>query len=207
MTQFYSQYGQDKWLSENYYSQKNDGFFVEVGCIDGLHLSNTKHFEDKGWGGICIEPSPTYFKELKKNRNCICENIAASNYEGDAEFLDIIGYSAAISGLTEKYHPLHLKRVESELQRQDNKSNKVKVKVEPLQNVFDRHNITHVDFCTIDTEGGELEILKSIDFEKTSIDIIMVEDNYGDDSCVYYLYGKGYEMKGRLGQDLVFAKI
>ena len=33
----------------------------------------------------------------------------------------------------------------------------------------------HVDYLSIDTEGGEPEILKSIDYDKFAIDVIDVE--------------------------------
>ena len=58
MMKFYSQCGQDKWAYENLFKNKNDGFFIEIGADDGIHFSNTKFFEDLGWNGICIEPSP-----------------------------------------------------------------------------------------------------------------------------------------------------
>ena len=37
-------------------------------------------------------------------------------------------------------------------------------------------NIAHVDFLSLDLEGHELPALSSVDFTKTTIDIIMCED-------------------------------
>ena len=34
------------------HEKEKKGFFVEIGCIDGKMLSNTLHFEEKGWNGI-----------------------------------------------------------------------------------------------------------------------------------------------------------
>ena len=204
---YYSQYGQDRWLYETFYKNKKDGFFLEVGCIDGIHLSNTKFFEDLGWNGLCIEPSPSNFIKLRENRSCVCENVAASNYEGYSKFLDIHGYGQGLSGLTEKYDLKHKERIDNETKRQDNKGKTiVTVKVEPLRNILKRHNIKHIDFCTIDTEGGELEILESINFDEVTIDIIFVENNYNEDKNKKFLESKGYTLIHKIGSDEVYFK-
>jgi hypothetical protein len=55
---FYSQMGQDKWVSEAIFPGVRNGFFVDVGSGDGTFNSNTKALEQKGWTGICIDPFP-----------------------------------------------------------------------------------------------------------------------------------------------------
>src|SRR5215510_4291407 len=55
---FYSQMGQDKWVSEEVFPGVTNGFFLDVGSGDGTLLSNTKALEQKGWTGICIDPFP-----------------------------------------------------------------------------------------------------------------------------------------------------
>jgi len=48
---YYSQYGQDKYLLEEIFQNKNDGYYVDIGAHDGISLSNTKKFEEIGWDG------------------------------------------------------------------------------------------------------------------------------------------------------------
>ena len=55
---FYSQIGQDKWVSETIFPGVKNGFFLDVGSGDGTFMSNTKALEQKGWTGICIDPFP-----------------------------------------------------------------------------------------------------------------------------------------------------
>jgi hypothetical protein len=55
---FYSQMGQDKWVSEEVFPGVKNGFFLDVGSGDGTFMSNTKALEQKGWTGICIDPFP-----------------------------------------------------------------------------------------------------------------------------------------------------
>jgi hypothetical protein len=64
-----------------------------------------------------------------------------------------------------------------------------------------------VDYLSIDTEGNELDILKSIDYSKFDIDIIDVENNYCEDEIVNFVLSKGYEFVDRIGCDDIFRKV
>ena len=61
---YYSQDGQDKFLIEELFKDKKNGFYVDIGANDGVNLSNTKILEDIGWDGVCVEPLPQSFNEL-----------------------------------------------------------------------------------------------------------------------------------------------
>ena len=74
-----------------------------------------------------------------------------------------------------------------------------------LQNLFDKHNITHIDFLSIDIEGGEEAAIQSIDFAKVTIDIIVVENNFNEQHLRNYLETKGYVLINHLGKDDVYV--
>ena len=60
--------------------ENRDGFYVEIGANDGISQSNSLFFERKrSWLGVLVEPSPSTFEFLRKNRsssnnfyNCAC---------------------------------------------------------------------------------------------------------------------------------------
>jgi len=204
---FYSQYKQDKWLYDNYFKNKKNGVFLEIGADDGVDKSNTKFFEDNGWEGMCIEPSPKRFKLLKENRNCICENYAVSDTVGEVDFMDICGWGKGLSGIIDKYSPEHKNRIESEITHPLNEGKEiVKVRTELLNNLLDKHKMYDIDFCTIDTEGGEFDILKTLNLDKYNINIIIVENNYRDSLVNELLKSKGYEKIHKLTIDDVYIK-
>jgi hypothetical protein len=74
---YYSQMGQDKWVSETVFPGVKNGFFLDVGSGDGTIISNTKALEQKGWTGICIDAFPRnmqdrtcqIFKEIVSNKS------------------------------------------------------------------------------------------------------------------------------------------
>lgn len=202
---YYSQYGQDEWLEKNLFSDLRDGFFVEVGADDGVDKSNTLYFEQKGWKGLCIEPSPSRFKLLEKNRKCICENVAISNTVGETKFLDIQGWGKGLSGIVDSYNEEHTERIKFELSNPKNKGSEfVKVKTDTLENIFNKHSIKKIDFCSIDVEGGEINVLKSINFDKVEIEVIMVENNYNDPTVREFLEKYGYELIERIEIDDIY---
>lgn len=205
---YYSQYGQDEWLYNNIFSDVDRGIFVEIGADDGIDKSNTKFFEDIGWTGLCIEPSPTRFKKLLRNRKCICENYAISDQDGTVEFLDISGWGKGLSGITSKYNDKHKNRIAGEVKHPDNTGfEKIKVKTTTIVNLLNIHDINHVNFCSIDTEGCELDIIKSIDFSITSIDVLLIENNYNESQIERHLTQFSYKKIAKLSIDDVYQRI
>lgn len=48
-----SQFGADHWVLAN---NKEPGFYLDVGCHDGVEISNAYLLDKAGWKGICIDP-------------------------------------------------------------------------------------------------------------------------------------------------------
>ena len=42
---------------KDYFKEKRNGFYIDVGCYHPIRLSNTKFLYDKGWWGINIDIS------------------------------------------------------------------------------------------------------------------------------------------------------
>lgn len=82
----------DEVLFRNYFPERKDGFFIECGAGDGVTLNNCLFFEQQGWKGINIEPSPETFEILKVARpNSINLNIGLSDHDGESVFTKTLG--------------------------------------------------------------------------------------------------------------------
>ena len=176
-----SQNGQDLFalLSNNF---KRNGIFIEFGAYDGVIFSNTHLLEKQfGWTGILIDPIPNHYESMKQNRNCklIHGAITAKHQE-----------SVLIEELPA-----------SDLSRFVNKRKILKkvheVKALTLQEVIDQ-NLTsnEIDFLSIDIEGEDIEILKSLDLSRYKIKAICVEHNFRKDSdeIIGFMYKNGYDL-------------
>ena len=177
-----SQDNQDKYLEENVFKGYKNGIFVDVGAHDGLSINNTLYFEKfNNWKGVNIEPIKEVYDKLLINRpNSININCAVCNSDGKTEFLCNKGYTEMISGIKDNFDPRHLNRLQDENMRMGSTTELITVNTKKLETIFDEHKLTHINYLSIDVEGAEFEVIKSINFDKVFIDVIGFENNYED---------------------------
>lgn len=199
---YYSQFEQDKFIYENYFNNKFDGYFVDIGAADGIKYSNSKFFEEIGWKGVCIEPNPKAFDDLQKCRTNKCIMKAISDQAEMKKFFQITGGPEQLSGLAEEFTQSAIARINNHLVEDKNFDfTYIDVECDLFENVVDQNQI---DFLSLDTEGNELKILQTIDFGKFNISIITVENNEYDDQFKNFLIPKGYSFITRLGCDELY---
>ncbi len=202
-----SQYLQDQFVRETFFADVNNGFFLDIGADDGLDRNNTRFFEEVGWTGICVEPSPARFPALAKNRSCECLNVAIASTPGEVEFLDITGWGKGLSGIVGHYDARHVERIDRETTGNPLTASKAVVRVPALTiaGILQARGVTRVDYCSIDVEGSELDVLASVDWSAVTIGVITIEDNYGQSEIARALTSRGYRFVTSLGQDRVFT--
>jgi FkbM family methyltransferase len=201
---FYSQFQQDQFVYENYFKDKQNGFFIDVGAYDGEIDSNSLFFENLGWEGICFEPNPTMFENLQKIRKCECLPYAVSDKNEINQFFQIKEGPITLSGLVNEFDQSAIKRI-NEYNLEDNQSfDYLDIECKTFDSIVKVHDI---DFLSLDTEGNELKILQSIDFNKYNIDVITVENNDYDDKFFKFFSNKPYQFITRLGCDELYKKI
>jgi FkbM family methyltransferase len=193
---FYSQYNQDRYLETNIFKGYKNGFYVDVGAHDGISINNTLYFEkNNNWTGINIEPIKKVFDRLVINRpNDINLNCAVCNNDGETDFFCNTGYTEMISGIKDNFDIRHFNRLQHDNLQTGSTTEVIKVKTKKLETILDENNIKHINYLSIDVEGAEFEVIKSINFNKVFIDVIGFENNYNDVSVpiVEYLQNKGF---------------
>lgn len=193
---YFSQNKQDKFLEESVFKGFKGGIFMDVGAHDGISINNTLFFEkNRDWTGVNIEPLPHIYEKLITNRpQCINLNFAVSDTNGTAEFIYNTGYTEMLSGLKNNYDHRHTKRLEMELQKMGGNSQIIQIETKRLDTICKENNINHIHLLSIDVEGAEFSVIKSIDFESVFIDVIVFENNYSDvsDPIIHYLQTKNY---------------
>jgi len=193
---FYSQEGQDEYLEKFIFKGFKNGFFMDIGAHDGVSINNTLYFEkNNNWTGMNIEANEVVFQQLVKNRpKCTNLNVAVCNNDGTAEFIVNTGYTEMISGLKNYYDPRHFSRLKRENNQTGAISEIKKVATYKVSTICQNYGIKHIDYLSIDVEGAEFDIIKSIDFENVFIDVIDFENNFDDVSrpIIKYLEEKGF---------------
>ena len=199
---YFSQYGQDKWVVETLLPNKRNGVFVDIGANDGVTLSNTYYLEKHlAWTGIAIEPIPAVFAKLAANRTCGVIEGCVGNPPGKRKFRSVTGYAEMLSGLSNEYDPRHEDRIRREVSAKGGDIQEIEVECFDFNTLLSDHGLKAVDYLTIDVEGGEWPIIKSIDFSRFDIRVIGVENNYHDGRVRDYLVQKGYRLHSVVGDD------
>ena len=201
---FYSQEGQDL-LAYTYFKGKNQGFFIDIGAYDGILISNTYLFEQLGWKGICVEADPNRFKLLKNNRKCDCYNLAIHSKTGDK--LNFITSNAnTLNVLEEHASNHHIERMKKDGAQKELKT--ISVNTITFDDLMSKNypDVKHIDFLSIDIEGGELIVLETIDFNKYSFGLITVENNFEEGVLVNFMKERGYKVLIDIGLDILFIK-
>jgi FkbM family methyltransferase len=163
MRRFYGQCGEDRWIVENLRLPER-GVFVDVGAADGVSSSNTKQFEECGWAGLCIEPNPVWFERLKRNRLCAIETSAICSdglRGGEFRTGDGEGFIGGIAVST---------------------GDVIEVRRRTLGEVLaDRTFVDQIDLLSIDTEGTELDVCRSFDWNRYRPGIVIIEHQTMDE--------------------------
>lgn len=181
---FYSQQNEDIILWKKYLNYKN-GYFIELGAMDGVTYSNTKFFEDHlNWSGILIEPQPNLFSKLKINRpNCTLFDVAICDSERMVTFNTRNGGDSG-GGISE----IHIDKT---IREEDN----ITVKGNTFKNVLSTIKKPElVDLFVIDVEGGELLVLQTFDWT-IPVYIICIEchpNNLDYEKCKDILEKNGF---------------
>jgi len=187
---FHSQDKQDEYLENNIFKGYKNGFYMDIGAHDGITINNTLYFEEyNNWTGVNVEPIEEVYNKLVINRpNDININCAICNNDGVAEFILNIGYTEMISGLKNNYDPRHYKRLEKDNKEMNSKTEIINVNTKRIETICDKYNIKHINYLSIDVEGAEFDVIKSINFDKVFIDVIGFENNYNDISVEIIKY-------------------
>ena len=144
----YSQYQEDLILYILLYDIEN-GFYIDVGAFDPIKVSVTKAFYLRGWTGINIEPQPDKKDLFDKDRpKDINLQLAISEKKGNIEFYINDQCSTYI-----KQYSRNAKTI-------------INVSMDTMSNICKKYvpKGRNVDFCKIDVEGGEKNVLLGYDF-------------------------------------------
>ena len=184
----YSMDGEDIFII-NYFKNKNNGFYIDVGCYHPLHRNNTFLLHKNGWSGINIDIHQfsidlfNYLRPDDVNLNCAVSN---SN------------------GVTKMFYQKKL----SQLSTIDEKQAKIafqgniktsEIKCFTLDAILEKlkFNDKKIDLLDIDVEGADLKVLKGFSLEKFKPELICVEIHEKEikDSEIYeYLSNFSYEL-------------
>jgi FkbM family methyltransferase len=178
---------EEKELVWEFFDQKRDGVFVEVGANDPVAGSQTWLLEKNGWHGVLVEPQAALYEKLRLERNnSKVFQVACSGPEKEGEALLLVGAHCGVSTLEKQIDSHGIQFVGTE-----------RVQVTTLDRVLQSAGVAKIDFLSLDVEGHEIEVMRGLDFEKAKPSLILIEDGVRDLSKHNYLKSCGYKLVKR----------
>jgi len=188
-----SQYSQDLFIFFNFFKywpmEHRTGFYIDSGTNDAIQLSNTYFFDVcLGWSGLCIEPEIQYHASIRENRTChlIPECVSDVNQK-----VGII-HAGVLSSITSQPGDTKCSTLSDMLAR-----------VNKNTNIAPNHT---VDFWSLDVEGYEMTVLRSVNFEQIHFRVLLVEEFWQvTRSLDRLLNERGYNKYHQLPIDAVYT--
>ena len=166
----YSQFGEDIILREILKKEISNGFYIDVGCYHPKKFSNTYMLYKKGWSGINIdmeEDKISLFNMVRPRDVNVLSPISDKEEEVTLYRYSKYGLGSTID-----------KKIASETT--DYIYDKTIVKTRTLNEVINEspYKDTQIDVLSIDVEGVDFKVLKSLDIKKYSPKVIIIEDHH-----------------------------
>ena len=166
---YYSQWGEDLFIQE-YFKDKEKGFYVDIGCFHPIMYSNTCLLFNKGWSGINIDLNQTsidLFNILRPKDFNICAAISNTIEKRDLFFDHNF---SPVNTINESFYNISNKKIAFK----NLKKKKIITKTfdDVIKNISD---LPKIDFLNIDCEGFDYLVLRAINFKNYVPELICIE--------------------------------
>lgn len=133
--------------------------YLDIGAHHPAYLSNTYLFYKGGSNGVCVEPDPILHKRIQRERNRdICLNIGIAT-ESAAGLEFYIFDNPTMNTFSTQIRDEQVANGLVNTQR-------LIIPVLSVNELMERHFSTTLHFVSLDTEGFDLMILQSFDFDR-----------------------------------------
>tara|TARA_Y100000590_G_scaffold437502_1_gene559227 strand:- start:1517 stop:2113 length:597 start_codon:yes stop_codon:yes gene_type:complete len=173
----------------DYFKDKKNGFYVDVGCYHPIHRNNTYLLYKQNWRGINIDVSQFSVELFDYLRP------------------DDLNYNCAVSNKNEKVKLFFQKELSQLSTIENDQAKKVfqgnikekEIQAFTLDEILnrDKYRNVKIDFLNIDVEGADFKVLNGLSFQKFNPELICVEihDKEIKESKTYnFLKDKNYQL-------------
>src|SRR5207244_9762167 len=104
------------------------------------------------------------------------------------------------------FPPGHADRIREAIGAEGGRESVMEVRCHEVNKLLRAHRIHSVDFLSLDTEGGEYDLLRALDLRAFHAEAITVENNHHDRRIEHFLTRNGYQLVACMGCDEIYAQ-
>lgn len=197
-TPCWSLFGEDINI-QNLFPRRYEGFFVDVGCFHPMKYSNTYALYRKGWRGVNVDIDDIKIEAFDMVRG------------GDVNVACAIGNTEGVVDYFRKGFYRTTSTIDADFARGKPEYVKTTTRCRRLTSVLDDSRFAgrKIDFLTVDTEGHDAEVLRSLDFDRYQPFAVIFEVHVQtlpevlETEMYRMLAAKGYVMVGWCGLSVI----
>jgi len=180
------------------------GYYVDIGCNHPKFLSNTYNLYRRGWKGICVDANEEL---IKKYALCRPKDIAVQALVSNK--IEERPFYFSQNDVLSTTEQSNLQIIVNQGLTYERKQFLPKT----LTSILDQNNFAReFDLLSVDVEEHDLQVLNSLDFEKYSPKLIIVEDESFEISTQegnainLFLESRGYLLVGSVLKNQYYLK-
>jgi FkbM family methyltransferase len=159
-------YSEEEWCIRDFFNDKRDGFFVDVGANDYKVTSNTYYLDTVlNWRGLAIEPQRQFEADYIKFRpRTKFLSFFVSDASNQLAKLYVLKKNSLIASGTRDF-----------TEREGEKAKEVDVPTITLNDLLNSEGVKKIDFISIDIELWEPKALAGFDVERFRPELVCIE--------------------------------
>jgi len=168
-----SQAGEDQLIRYLFFSCLgiNKPTYLDIGANHPFVCNNSYYFYSRGSSGVCMEPDPSFYSLLKKYRKRDIVLQAGVGLE-NSDAADLYVFPGQYSG----WNTFSSEEAEFRVKESGIKYGHIlKVPLININDLIEKYFKNCPNLISIDVEGLDLQILKSMDFNRFNPEVICVE--------------------------------
>lgn len=157
--------GVEEWIVRDYFHDKRDGVFLDVGAFDYQRLSNTYQLEAVlGWSGLAIEPQRQFAPDYARYRpRTTLVSVFASDRSDEHITLHVPKGRENVASSKKEFTESYAR------------SSPMEVPTATLDDILAAHQIGSIDFLSMDIELAEPAALRGFSIDQHRPALVCIE--------------------------------
>ena len=195
MAPFRAAYGPDRnsegfeeWLIRDFYQDRRDGVFVDVGANHHQQASNTYYLERSlGWSGIAVEPLTQFEAGYREHRPRTRFRAFFVSDQSDQRAKIYVGDETLVTSQTREFTA-----------RWGGQLKEIEAPTITLTALLTKEGIERIDFLNMDIELAEPKALAGFDIRRFTPSLVCIEAHPEvRQEIISYFHTNGYVMVGK----------
>lgn len=213
----YAQFGEDLILA-HLFNQLGIAkpTYLDIGANEPRSISNTYYFYIRGSRGVLMEPNPFLYKQLKRMRpeDIVLNTGIAFDEQVEADFYIFPNFANGLNTFSEK-EAKHWEETGMKGLGKIPIEKVVKMPLIPVNSILEKYFKDKApNFISLDVEGLDLEILKSLDFDKYQPEVLVVEtmgydgnqESFKLNDIIEFVLNKNYDIYADTRVNTIFCR-